>query len=406
MTAFTLEVQVACCNGYDVFGMSSQGLSTLLWSVPMVDGLPGLRRRATEITAEAPVTVLRVVPREGDGVYALSAIRVADDTRISHALVAGIPWGLFLLLIASTRFAPRVGGRRLLDAWARADAAIALVIIPTLVFRLTPIVLAISATVAAVALAVVAARHAFRRLTYPALLYNLVIIVLAAWMLPRFVTRVIEQQFTYEYESTIDHRRRPDGDEINADSIRFRGSSESIDPEDFNVVFLGDSFTYGAGLAYEETVPYVVETELASRACDRRVRAINFAWVSSSPLLSLRLLRDVAHKYHPDLVVYLLDMTDFYDDLNYEQQFMAGQGTQIVPSRVTSELLDRAALAVFDRGEVEQIKTHLRTASERELSPVPSTRYLCHESATRALGRGHRARCDEEPPGNLQLLDQ
>lgn len=138
MTAFTLEVQVACCNGYDVFGMSSQGLSTLLWSVPMVDGLPGLRRRATEITAEAPVTVLRVVPREGDGVYALSAIRVADDTRISHALVAGIPWGLFLLLIASTRFAPRVGGRRLLDAWARVDAAIALVIIPTLVFRLTP----------------------------------------------------------------------------------------------------------------------------------------------------------------------------------------------------------------------------------------------------------------------------
>lgn len=211
--------------------------------------------------------------------------------------------------------------------------------------------LAISATVAAVALAVVAARHSFRRLTYPALLYNLVIIVLAAWMLPRFVTRVIEQQFTYEYESTIDHRRRPDGDEINADSIRFRGSSESIDPEDFNVVFLGDSFTYGAGLAYEDTVPYVVETELASRACDRRVRAINFAWVSSSPLLSLSLLRDVAHKYHPDLVVYLLDMTDFYDDLNYEQQFMAGQGTQIVPSRVTSELLDRAALAVFDRGE-------------------------------------------------------
>ena len=47
-------------------------------------------------------------------------------------------------------------------------------------------------------------------------------------------------------------------------------------------------------------------------------------WVSSSPLLNLRLLRDVGHKYRPDLVVYSLDMTDFRDDLHYEHALEAG----------------------------------------------------------------------------------
>jgi hypothetical protein len=42
-------------------------------------------------------------------------------------------------------------------------------------------------------------------------------------------------------------------------------------------------------------------------------------WTSSSPLLSLRLAREVAYAYRPDLVVYTLDMTDFHDDLRYEQ---------------------------------------------------------------------------------------
>jgi hypothetical protein len=35
-------------------------------------------------------------------------------------------------------------------------------------------------------------------------------------------------------------------------------------------------------------------------------------------LLSDRLLRELGHKYKPDLVVYSLDMTDFHDDLRYE----------------------------------------------------------------------------------------
>ncbi len=199
--------------------------------------------------------------------------------------------------------------------------------------------------------------------------------MLAVWLAPRIVARVIERRVAYEYDSTIDHRLRPDGDEINADSIRFRGTPESIADRDFNVVFLGDSFTNGYKLDYADAVLYVIERELASRACDQRVRTINFGWISASPLLSFRLLRDIGHKYRPDLVVYMLDMTDFYDDLDYEQKFTAKQGAQILPSRVTSELLERAAPVAFDRSELEQIKASLRTASRRELSPIPTSRF-------------------------------
>jgi hypothetical protein len=55
------------------------------------------------------------------------------------------------------------------------------------------------------------------------------------------------------------------------------------------------------------------------------VRAVNFGWISSSPLLSLRLLREIGYKYRPDLVVYNLDMTDFHDDLQYERD-LQGEG--------------------------------------------------------------------------------
>jgi hypothetical protein len=79
-------------------------------------------------------------------------------------------------------------------------------------------------------------------------------------------------------------------------------------------------------LEYEEAYPYRFEARANQRRGLERVRAVAMGWVSSSPLLNLRLLRDVGHKYRPDLVLYSLDMTDFRDDLHYEYALQTNEG--------------------------------------------------------------------------------
>ena len=380
MTPLFLEIQADCCTAFSVSGITPAGETIDMGWVSEAEGVAGLRSRITGLRTDTPVAALRIAPVQGDGDYAVSAIRVSADKALSHATIVYIAWGLFLVLVVVKRFAPRAIGD-LFDVWARADAPLALVVISTLVFRpismvdaVAPMTVAVTATAAIAALVVVACRQAFQRLSYPALLYNGVIIVLAVWLVPRILATVVEQSVFRDYEPTIDHRMRPDGNEVNVDSIRFRGVSESIDAEDFNIVFLGDSFTFGYDLEYEDSVPYVMEKHLASHTCDSLVRVINFGWTSSSPLLSLRLLIDIGHNYHPDLVVYMLDMTDFHDDLDYGQQFISLQGPLIPPSTVAFRLLERAALAVFDRSEIVQILANVRTSLKREQTQIPAQR--------------------------------
>ena len=409
MTPRFLEIQADCCTEYSVSGITPAGESIELGSVSEAEGVAGLHSRTIGLGTDTPVTALRIAPVQGDGDYAVSAIRVSADEALSHATLVYIAWGLFLVLVVVKRFAPRTVGD-LVDVWARADAPLAVVVILTLVFRPTsmldavaPMTVAVTATAAIAALVVVACRQAFQRLSYPALLYNAVIIVLAVWLVPQILATVVEQSVFHDYEPTIDHRMRPDGNEVNVDSIRFRGVSESIDAEDFNIVFLGDSFTYGYRLEYEDSVPYVMEKHLASHTCDSPVRVINFGWSSSSPLLSLRLLRDIGHKYHPDLVVYMLDMTDFHDDLDYGQRFTSLQRSLILPSAVAFRLLERAALAVFDRSEIERILANVRTSLKREPDSDPGAPILRYESASRELRPTYRARSDEESRVDLRL---
>ena len=382
VNTFTLEVQADCCNTYDVSGITAEGESTRLWLIPAVYGREGQRRRSAEINTEAAVTALRVAPTRGNGDYAVSAIRITVDRTFEPAVLVYFAWGLFLLLIGVIRVAPRVRGQMLLDAWGRADALITMIVVPTLVFRVTPTVLAITAGVAVAALAVVACRAAFRRLAYPALIYNGAIIALAVWSVPLILTAVVRQSIDDEYNSMIDHRLRPDGDEINADSVRFRGTSESIDAEDFNIVFLGDSFTFGLHLEYTNAVPYAIERELASRHCQPHVRAINFGWTSSSPFLSLRLVHDIAHKYHPDLVVYMLDMTDFHDDLRYEEELRFRREVEVLPSEIVYELVERTALMAFEADALREIVGSLRydaaadEAAADEPTSLPEQRFF------------------------------
>ncbi len=119
------------------------------------------------------------------------------------------------------------------------------------------------------------------------------------------------------FVDNVDHRMKPHDAETNGDGVRDAREPDEYREDDWNVVFLGDSFLYGAAVERKDAIPQQFERIAAERLPGRRVRAANFGWTSSSPLLSYRLLRDIGAKYHPDLVVMCVDMTDFQDDVKY-----------------------------------------------------------------------------------------
>lgn len=122
-----------------------------------------------------------------------------------------------------------------------------------------------------------------------------------------------------------DHRMKPFSEkDINEDGIRFRGDSKTVAGKQ-NIIFLGDSFTYGYRLSYKDTIPQQFERTHNLKNADA-ITAINFGWISSSPYLSNRLLGDIGKKYHPQTVFLLLDMTDIWDD-NLYSQLLSGSMT-------------------------------------------------------------------------------
>ncbi|MFH1116721.1 MAG: hypothetical protein V1792_22625 [Pseudomonadota bacterium] len=116
----------------------------------------------------------------------------------------------------------------------------------------------------------------------------------------------------------VDHRLRPNGSDVNEDGIRSRRTSGDISPDDLSVVVLGDSFVYGWRLKDYQALPQQFERAASIKYPDLRIKVANFGWPSSSPLLSLGLIKDIGKKYRPDYVVLCLDMTDFDDDIIYD----------------------------------------------------------------------------------------
>jgi len=132
-------------------------------------------------------------------------------------------------------------------------------------------------------------------------------------------TLILDKRRTY-FLYDVDHRYKPgDHPEINQDGIRSLVEADAFPSDEFNVIFLGDSFIEGSRLDYADTVPARFEFMARELYPDQRINVANFAWTSSSPLLSYRLLRDIGARYHPDLVILCIDMTDFHDDIKYQK---------------------------------------------------------------------------------------
>jgi hypothetical protein len=119
--------------------------------------------------------------------------------------------------------------------------------------------------------------------------------------------------------SNIDHRLQPNNLSVptNSDGIKDIRERTAFREQNFNIIFLGDSFVYNS-VANGISIPTLLEKQLNERLQTHNINVANFAWPSSSPFLSLRLLHDLGETYHPDLVILGLDMTDFQDDIKYQ----------------------------------------------------------------------------------------
>jgi hypothetical protein len=195
----------------------------------------------------------------------------------------------------------------------------------------------------------------------------------ALWLAgPMLMRRVIVPRYTLG----VDHRPRPRTAGTNEDGVYSRRGPRDFRDEDFNVICLGDSFTANPHLPEEARWPSVLERRLQSRMPGRTVRVVNFGWVSSSPVLQARQLRELGAKYKPGLVVQAFDMTDFHDDLVARERLArvgAGGGGDASIFRAFG-VAASVALGVEDYGQ--WLRERYRWARPEAAPAVPGPRYF------------------------------
>jgi len=132
------------------------------------------------------------------------------------------------------------------------------------------------------------------------------------------VRQMIAAQEWVNLSRDIDHRmKKPKFMDINSDGIRSPREASDIQPGDFNIIFLGDSFIHGFILQYKLAPPKRLEEIARGYFKTDKINVWNFGWTTSSPILELRLLKDIGKKYHPNLVLLAVDMSDYRDDYFY-----------------------------------------------------------------------------------------
>jgi hypothetical protein len=197
--------------------------------------------------------------------------------------------------------------------------------------------------------------------------------VAALWLTgPVLMRRVIVPRYTLG----VDHRPRPHTGGTNEDGVYSHLGASDFRDEDFNVICLGDSFTANPHLPEEVRWPTLLERLLQPRLPGRTVRVANFGWVSSSPVLQARQLREIGAKYKPALVVQAFDMTDFHDDLVARERLArmgAGGGGNVSIFRAFG-VGASLALGVDDYGQ--WLAERFRWARPDGAPAVPGPRYF------------------------------
>ena len=141
------------------------------------------------------------------------------------------------------------------------------------------------------------------------------------------------QPFERLASETLHHRNAPNrrslgmGNqwvETNSDGFRTSYERQDFLELEHRVVLLGDSYTFGLGVAVEDGVAAVLERGLRDRlkavGSDDDVGVLNTGVISYSPLLERQAFREVAKHYRPTLTLLLVDANDIGDDYQYSKE--------------------------------------------------------------------------------------
>lgn len=88
------------------------------------------------------------------------------------------------------------------------------------------------------------------------------------------------------------------------------------------VLMLGDSVTFGPGVAPEQTFSKVLERDLQAHDPSGRYEVLNAGVVGYNTVQELTLFREVGRRYHPDLVVLTFLVNDLLDTFSiFDHQY-------------------------------------------------------------------------------------
>ncbi len=376
---FYLAVQADGNDQYRIAAFGDDPLETI-WTIAQ-SPTDGLATRYRSFSLDAPITTIRIGPQEGDGFYSVSGLRVETKQRLRHTIVVPLVWAAYLMIWSLSHWRPaRRFGEWVMRGWAEADWFIASGLICGLLLRLDAASFLLILVALGAGLAIALYRMCVRRFGLAVTLVNLAAAAFIVWIGPILFNANLMHRIGAQFDLTVDHRMHPDGEEINSDGIRFKGEARDVKPEDYNILFMGDSYTYGSHLLYDETVPAAFGRLAASR-CSDKIKGFNLGWISSSPLLGYRLLIDIGKKYHPDLIVYLLDVTDYHDDLDYEVKLRQENNIPITGVSPTRVVLGQILGRLFGSEALNDFKSILRPLTTKEQRtdwgpPVPSDRFF------------------------------
>lgn len=121
----------------------------------------------------------------------------------------------------------------------------------------------------------------------------------------------------------------------NAEGYRTTGDY-ALEPEAFRIAVLGDSFTYGYGVAPEKAYPAVLETRLSARG---KVRVYNLGVPTFNSTDVLEVARRELPRLRPHLVIYGICLNDFLPSRSRHVDDMRWQVA--LPSPLVAPFADR-----------------------------------------------------------------
>lgn len=99
---------------------------------------------------------------------------------------------------------------------------------------------------------------------------------------------------------------------INSQGLRDREYSVVKPPNTYRIAVLGDSVTFGFGVAADMSYPEIIERKLLNRATGKNVEVINFSVTSYNSRQELILLKEKALAYKPDLIILGYHLNDIH----------------------------------------------------------------------------------------------